>query len=177
MKASGWDLYQSGDGGSFLAVPIAGDLDISARFMTGPTATASGAGWEQGGPMFRESLDPGSRMVISLVSNANGMQFKRRRVAYQQPTNTTATRSDNTARPVTLRLIRRGDYFESYYSEDDGATWQEIGDRTSTSLTATSVDTISGFAKMPYVGIALSAHAEGLITEADIDHIVIRRPS
>src|SRR5437667_12436440 len=102
-------------------MPMAGDLDVSLRLVKGPTD--HGGGWAQGGPMFRETLDPGSRMVIALVARTNAMEFKRRRMAYQEPTNTDVSRSDNTARPVTMRVVRRGDTFQGFYSEDDGATW------------------------------------------------------
>ena len=40
MKASGWDINEAGDGFTFLAMPTAGDLDVSARYVTGPTTNS-----------------------------------------------------------------------------------------------------------------------------------------
>ena len=57
-----------------------------------------------------------------------------------------------------------------YWSEDDGATWNKLGDDD------TSKDTLDNFASAPLVGIALSAHTEGQVTEATIDHIKIAKP-
>jgi hypothetical protein len=176
MKASGFDIWEAGDGFSFLAMPMAGDLDVSANFVKGPTEDADGGGWELGGPMFRETLDSGSRFVFAQIAATNQLQFKRRRIVTTTPTNTGLDRSDNTARPVDMRLVRKGDTFQAYYSEDAGKTWKDLGDPTVTAPgdSTASKDTITGFAKMPYVGIALSGHTEGEITEADIDHIVIK---
>jgi hypothetical protein len=175
MKASGWDIYQESDGFSFLAMPMGGDVDLSARFVKGPTTDDDGGGWELGGPMFRETLDAGSRFVMAQVASTNQLQFKRRRVQYATPTNTGLDRDDNTARPVSMRVVRKGDTFQGFYSEDDGKTWKDLGDPTSTDLGTTSKDTITGFSKTPWVGIALSGHTEGEYSEADIDHIVVKQ--
>jgi len=175
MKASGWDIYQESDGFSFLAMPMGGDVDLSARFVKGPTTNDNGGGWELGGPMFRETLDAGSRFVMAQIASTNQLQFKRRRIQYATPTNTGVDRSDNTARPVSMRIVRKGDTFQGFYSEDDGKTWIDLGDPTSADLGATSKDTITGFSKTPWVGIALSGHSEGDFSEADIDHIVVKQ--
>lgn len=174
MKASGFDIWEGGDGFSFLAMPMAGDLDVQARFVKGPTEDADGGGWELGGPMFRETLDTFSRFALAQVAATNQLQFKRRRTLSTTPTNTGLDRTDNTARPITMRLVRKGDTFQCYYSEDDAKTWKDLGDPKSTDLGATSKDTLNNFAKTPYVGIALSGHTEGEFSEADIDHIVIK---
>jgi hypothetical protein len=170
MKAGGWDIWEESDGFGFLAMPMAGDTEISARFVKGPSETDGGGGWELGGPMFRESADAGSRFVMAQVSSQNELQFKRRKVQYATPTNTGLSRDDNTARPVSTRLIRKGNEFQASYSEDDGKTWKPIGDDD------TSKDTLENFSSMPLVGIALSAHSEGQLTEATIDQIVIKKP-
>jgi hypothetical protein len=173
MKASGWDMYNESDGFSMLAMPMSGDLDVSARFVKGPTEDADGGGWELGGPIFRETLDGDSRFVMAQIAATNQLQFKRREAQGQTPMNSGVNRDDNTARPVTMRVVRKGDKFQGYYSEDDGKTWKDLGDPTATDASA-SVDTLAEFSKTPWVGIALCGHTEGEFTEADIDHIVIK---
>jgi len=175
MKASGWDMYNESDGFSLLAMPMSGDLDVSARFVKGPTTDDDGGGWELGGPIFRETLDADSRFVMAQVASTNQLQFKRRELQGATPMNSGVDRSDNTARPVTVRIVRKGDTFHGYYSEDDGKTWNELGDPNATDASS-SIDTITGFSKTPWVGIALSGHTEGEYSEADIDHIVIKAP-
>jgi hypothetical protein len=178
MKAGGWDIWEQSDGFAFLAMPMAGDVDISARFVKGPAEVDGGGGWELGGPMFRESADAGSRFVLAQISRANQLQFKRRRIQYATPTNTGLDRDDNEKRPVSARLVRKGNTFQAYYSEDNGATWKDLGDPSITDPgdSTSSKDTLDNFASTPLVGIALTAHAEGQVTEATIDQIVIKTP-
>jgi hypothetical protein len=170
MKAGGWDIWEQSDGFAFLAMPMEGDVDISARFVKGPAEVDGGGGWELGGPMVRESADAASRFAMAQIARANELQFKRRRVQYATPTNTGLGRDDNEKRPVSTRLVRKGNTFQAFYSEDDGATWKTLGDDD------TSKDTLDGFSSTPLVGIALSAHTEGQVTQATIDHIVIKKP-
>jgi hypothetical protein len=170
MKAGGWDIWEQSDGFAFLAMPMEGDVDISARFVKGPAEVDGGGGWELGGPMFRESADAGSRFVLAQVSRSNQLQFKRRKIQYATPTNTGLDRDDNEKRPVSTRLVRKGNEFQAYYSEDGGATWTKLGDDD------TSKDTLDNFSTVPLVGIALTAHSEGQVTEATIDQIVIKKP-
>jgi hypothetical protein len=168
MKGGGWDIWEENDGFAFLAMPMAGDIDISARFVKGPSEVDGGGGWELGGPMFRESTDSASRFLMAQISRANELQFKRRTVQYATPTNTGLSRDDNEARPVSTRLVRKGNTFQAFYSEDNGATWETLGDDE------TSKQTIDGFSSMPLVGIALAAHTEGEVSEVTIDNIVIK---
>jgi hypothetical protein len=177
FKAGGSNIWQNGDGVAFLAMPIEGDVDISANFVSGPTE-ANGNGWEHGGVLIRESLDPGSRLAYSQAAQNNPMEFKRRRARYALPTNTDVQRDDNTTRPLGMRLTRTGDTFQSFFSEDGGKTWKDLGDPNSTDLNQTSKDTLPGFAKTAYVGITLCSHftgTEGSITDAVIDNIKITK--
>lgn len=178
FRAAGTNVWQTGDGIPFLAIPIEGDLDISARFVKGPTE-ADGGGWEHGGVMIRESLDPGARFVYAEVPLDNRLEFKRRRAPAQQNIVSFVHRDDNAARPVAVRLTRRGDTFECFYSEDDGRTWLPLGDPDSAALDETSKDTIAGFPKRAFVGLTLCPHFTGVAgryTEAEIDQFEIKTP-
>jgi len=170
MKVGGWDFWEGGDGFSMLAMPMEGNLDVSLRLLEGPTD--NGDGWAQGGPTFRETLDPGSRMAMAIISAANTMQFKRRLVYNQRPTNSDASQGggDNTARPEWSRIVRKGDTFTAYFA-DGAATpkdsdWQPMGDP--------NTDTIPGFAKTPYVGMAWTAHKEGAVADVKVDNFTIK---
>src|SRR5262249_6746133 len=151
--------WEASDGGTFLAMPMAGDIDISAHYTKGPTEDDDGGGWELGGPMIRESLDSGSRFAMAQLAATNALQFKRRNNAYAPPTNTDVNRDDNTVRPITMELIRKGDKFSAFYTEE-GKAKTNLGDP----------DTLDNFAKTPYVGLFLSGHTEGEYSEADIDN-------
>jgi len=169
FHAGGTNIWESGDGAAFLAMPIEGDFDVSAQFVSGPT-DAQGGGWDHGGIMARESLDPGSRFAYAQLAQANQLQFKRRRELYQQPTNSDTARDDNTLRPISMRLTRTGDTFQSFYSEDNGKTWKDIGDPSNADLAGTNKDTLTGFAKTAFVGITLVAHETGPAGEPNADY-------
>jgi hypothetical protein len=178
FRAAGTNVWQTGDGVPFLAIPVEGDVDVSARLVSGPTES-EGGGWEHGGVMIRESLDPGARFVYAEVSREMVMEWKRRRFPAQQNTNTGVGRDDNTARPVSVRIIRKGDNFEGFYSNDNGTTWLPLGDPDDSGLNATNKDTLANFPKTAYIGLTLCPHftgTEGAYTEAEFDQVVIKKP-
>src|SRR5262249_47790763 len=154
------------DGIYYLAMPMAGDITLTVRTVSGPTENPGGGGnWEQGGPMIRESLDAASRFAMLLISHANSMQFKKRETAGEQPVNDDANQDDNTKRPVWLRVQRKGDVFKSWYSIDDGKTFIQAGDEAGF--------TISNFVKTPWVGLAFSGHYEGDYSTVVFDNFTI----
>jgi hypothetical protein len=161
MKASGWDIWEESDGFYFLATPIAGDLTITARVVSGPTDT-HGDGWNLGGPMIRETLDVRSRFAMMQVARTEELQFKKRVEAGETPQNDGHARDDNTKRPITVRLQRTGNDFRAFWS-DDGTNFEEIG----------SAVTIENFAREPFVGIALSGHTGGPDDESKQSEMVV----
>jgi len=168
LKASGFDIWNEADGMYFLAMPMAGDITMTVRTVSGPTENENGGGWEQGGAMIRETLDSASRFAMILVSRANALEFKKRVTVAEQPVNDDVSRDDNTARPLWLRIQRTGDVFKSWYSEDDGKTFVQAGDAAGV--------TISNFVKEPWVGLALSGHDDGNYSTAVFDNFKITTP-
>jgi hypothetical protein len=177
FKVGGADFWEAGDGGSMLAMPMAGDLDVSLRLVQGPTD--NGDGWAQGGPTFRQTLDPGSPMVIGILAANNPMQFKRRFFQNERPHNTSVTQSsgDNTTRPLWGRLVRKGNVFTGYYAErantPAAADWKPMGDPTATD-DSSNISTMNNIGPMPYVGMTWTAHSEGMVAEVVVDNVVIK---
>jgi len=173
----GADFWEAGDGGSMLAMPMSGDLDVSLRLVQG--VTDNGDGWSQGGPTFRQTLDPGSPMVIGILASNNPMQFKRRFFQNERPHNSSVSQSggDNSTRPIWGRLVRKGNTFTGYYAEGSAtpidASWQPMGDPSATDDTS-NISTINNIGPMPYVGMCWTAHSEGMVGEAVVDNFVIK---
>jgi hypothetical protein len=175
MKAGGWDIWNSADGFYYLATPIEGDVTVTVRVVSGPTATseATGNGWELGGPMIRESLDTRSRFAMMQISNGrngNAHQFKKRVTFDETPENDdiTPASGDTTERPVWARIQRRGNEFHAWISED-GKTFNEAG----------SGVTFDNFVRTAFVGLAFSAHdntKEGILTTVVLDNLTITKP-
>jgi hypothetical protein len=94
-----------------------------------------------------------------------GMQFKRRVDVAEQPVNDGANQDDDTLRPVTLRIQRKGDEFHTWYSVD-GTNFTEVG----------SGETINNFVKVPWVGLAFSGHGEGDYSTVVFDNFTITSP-
>jgi hypothetical protein len=67
--------------------------------------------------------------------------------------------------PVVLRLTRRGNTVTSQYSEDDGKSFQ-AADKPLTFR--------QPLPRTLYAGLAITAHAEGLITEAKFSGLEVR---
>jgi hypothetical protein len=166
MKASGRDIYGSGDGFYYLAAPVAGDVTITARVVSGPTQIMDDeGGWEQGGPMIRESLDAEARMAILAVMRIHPLQFKFRMAEAETPGVAEGDRGDNTNRPVWLRLVRRGDTFTAFYS-DNGTEYKAVG----------GPETLDGFAKEAYVGFSFCGHKDGEYQTIVYDSLQITTP-
>jgi hypothetical protein len=109
------------DGFRYVYEQFTGNFDVSAQV---PSITQSGAPNAKAGLMARESLDPGSPMVFSGVTPAQGYRFNYR-------TSEDATAVYNSVGSITfpnayVRLTRQGDVFTAY-SSPDGVNWTETG--------------------------------------------------
>jgi len=165
MKASGWDIQSDADGLYFLAMPVAGDITVTARCISGPTATSDDNDWNLGGPLIRESLDSRARLAMTQCARKGRLQFKRRTDFNESPPDTGYDDIPADKRPIWLRVVRKGNAFTGFVSED-GANWIQVGD----------TETIADFAKEPYVGLALCAHQDAEYTTAQFDNFKITSP-
>jgi hypothetical protein len=116
--------------------------------------------------MIRESLVGDARMAITAVMRTNPLQYKVRETEGATPHYDLFDRGDNTKRPVWLRVVRAGNAFTSFESED-GTTFKPIG----------SPITVDGFAKTAYVGLAFCGHgAEGEYNTIVYDNFTVTTP-
>jgi len=171
MKASGWDIQNSADGFYFLAVPVKGDVTVTARVVSGPTATANESSWNLGGVQIRGTLDAGSVLAMSQVAQNGREQFKFRTEYNTSPPEEHVDATDDPSRrPLWVRVVRKGNDFTGFLS-DDGKTWNKFDDQ--------GVDGIHTIKDMPaeaYVGLALSAHDDGEYSTAVFDNFTITSP-
>src|SRR5262249_18444943 len=130
------------------------------------------------------TLDPGSRMVIAVLSAANTMQFKRRLNEDARPTNSDISQSsgDNTTRPVWGRLVAKtkdnvtsviGDFAEGDKTPA-ARDWKPMGDATSEDSGGGDLAKFKNFAPMPYVGMCWTSHKEGSMADVTVDHFTIK---
>ena len=150
LTASGRDIAFQQDEAHYTYQALRGDGSIVARVAsltnTDPNTKA--------GVMIRESLGDGSRFAMMAATSGNGYQFMRRKTAYTNVTSTDAI----FAKPTWVRVVRAGNLFTSYRS-DDGSTWSQVSQSTVT------------MGANAYVGLCVSARNNTVLNTSVFDNI------
>ena len=153
--ASGTDIWDTVDGFHFAYTPIDGNAQIIARVISMQFTDP----WAKAGVMFRESLLPGSKHAMMVVTAGNFSSFQWRPTPDQRTHNTDGP---TTAVPYWVKLVRQGDTFSGYISPD-GKNWKHI-------------DSIPvPMAKKLYVGLVVSAHNNAALNSVLFDNVKISR--
>jgi hypothetical protein len=174
MQGSGWDIQNNADGEYFLATQVKGDITVTARLVSGPTATANESTWNLGGPQIRASLDAGAPLAMTQAAHNGKAQFKYR-LYYNDPgaahEEDDESGDDPSVRPIWLRVSRKGNDFSGALSKDNGKTWAPLDQYGSG-----GVHTIRDMPATAYVGLALAAHDDGQLSTAVFDSFTITSP-
>jgi len=143
----------SADQFHFVYQAMTGDGEITAHIasLTGPSV------WSKAGVMMREALTPESRHASMFVSVSKGYAFQRRP---ETGGASLSTSGGSGVPPGWVRLVRSGDQFQAYRS-DDGAAWTAIGS-----------DTIP-MGSTIYVGLAVASRRNATTATAVIDSVEI----
>jgi len=147
MGSTGGDIESTADAFRFAYKRLSGNGSIVARV----DSIVNTSAWAKGGVMIRESLDPGSKHAMVVLTPGNGVALQNR------PTTNQATLSINQTglvAPYWVKLTRTGDSLTAERSED-GLTWVPI-----TADAAASTLTIS-MANDVYIGLALVSNNAG----------------
>jgi regulation of enolase protein 1 (concanavalin A-like superfamily) len=145
VNGAGADIWNTADAFQFAYTTLSGDGSIVSQV----TSVEHVADWTKAGVMMRESLSPGSRHALMLVSAAKGLSFQRRTSTNGASASTTIA---GTA-PEYVKVTRSGNTFTASHSSD-GASWTTVG-----SATISMASTI-------YVGLAVSSHMAGTLATA-----------
>jgi regulation of enolase protein 1 (concanavalin A-like superfamily) len=154
VTGAGDDIWNSADAFQFAWTPMHGDTEILARV----TSLENVRAWTKAGVMIRQSLAPGSPHAFMLVSAGKGYAFQRRRQADGWSEHTAG---GSGAAPGWVRLVRQGDTFTAYRS-NDGSNWTVVG-----------VDTIP-MGEDVLVGLAVSSHTTTATARAVFDRVTVR---
>jgi WD40 repeat protein len=161
VRGSGADIWDTADEFYFLSQPTEGNIQITVRALTRPTATHV---WAKAGLMIRESLDPGARDAYLVTTPANGLSFQWRSTANEDCETQEVISHAALKMPITLRLTRQGDIITAEYSKDGGKSFQQGGDPLSFA---------PPLPKTLYVGLAITSHAGSKISEAKFQDLQI----
>jgi hypothetical protein len=141
VEGAGADIWGTADAFHYYYTKWNGDGRVIVRVKSLQNVNA----WTKAGIMFRETLDPGSKQVMAIVSPAKGIAMQYR--ASTGGASAQAAQAPGHA-PVWLMLRRFGNHFEASYSTD-GESWNTLGE--------TDVAMAAGV----YVGLPVTSHVDG----------------
>jgi regulation of enolase protein 1 (concanavalin A-like superfamily)/uncharacterized protein (DUF2141 family) len=156
VTGAGADIWDTSDQFQFVYQPIMGDTDIVARVASLQAADV----WSKAGVMIREALTGPAAHASLFTTGSNGWRVTRRLYAGGL---TYSTPGDAGAAPSWVRLVREGNLFSAYQSQD-GSQWTLVG-----------TDTISMPATV-YVGLAVTSHNTAATATATFSNVVISAP-
>jgi len=154
LKGAGNDIFGNQDAFHYAFKQISGNFDIQTRV----TQLDNVDDWTKSVIMFRESLSPGSR-YFAMVKPANNTTRPQWRTSPNGATFEMATQS--TAQ--WIRIVRKDDKFESFYSID-GQNWTLV---TKQKLAMSNTY---------YVGFGVTSHRNPLLAQANFDSITSSIP-
>jgi phosphatidylserine/phosphatidylglycerophosphate/cardiolipin synthase-like enzyme len=151
VSGSGADIWGSADEFQFVYRSLTGDGSITARVaaLEGPSS------WSKAAVMMRETLTAGSKHASMVVSTKKGLAFQRRT---STGGTTASTAAGSGTAPYWVRVTRSGSTFTAYKSTN-GSSWTKIG-----SVNMNMASTI-------FVGLAVTAHADGQIATASFTNV------
>jgi hypothetical protein len=127
ISASGHELWDQDDGGTFVGTAIAGDYTVSAKLLEKQEGGHPSAA--KVGVMIREGLMPGDRYAICAVLKSRGVLFEGRRAILGAEGSAFAEQgvsNDDITFPIWLRLTKEGAIISAFHSTD-GTTWEQVG--------------------------------------------------
>jgi regulation of enolase protein 1 (concanavalin A-like superfamily) len=153
VTGAGADIWGTADALRYVYSTLNGDGQITARVATEQYVNA----WTKAGVMIRDSVAPGSRQALMLVSPGKGNAFQRRVTTNGVSTHTSGA---FVTAPYWVRLTRAGNAITASQSAD-GTTWSVVG-----------TDTIA-FGQTVLIGLAVSSHSTTTAATATFDHVAV----
>jgi len=153
LLASGADIWESADSFHFASRPLTGDGAIVARV----AAMQYTDPWAKAGVMLRENDAAGSKYVFLGLTGQGGSVLQSRA---QADTLTASVDGPQAKPPHWLKLVRNGNIFSGYVSED-GKDWTAAGSATNALNQKLSA------------GLALTAHNNSLLNSTLFENVSV----
>lgn len=155
IEASGRDIWNELDGFRYAFQLVSGNFEIITRV----DSLIAGHEWAKAALMARESLSGNSKTAMVLVSNQNGATVHNRFIANERMEGT--DRHDEVKAPYWLKLVREGDMFHHFISEN-GKEWEKIE----------SIQNPMG--EKVYLGLGVTSHDNSEIAKAIFSNIRVK---
>jgi hypothetical protein len=157
VSGGGANISGTSDQFYFLSQALAGDGELRARI----TSMSVGNTSAKAGVMLRGDTSAGARMAyLSAYSSGASSNSYRTRATDGASTNTTST-SGTPAFPFWLRVVRVGNNFSGFTSQD-GNTWTQVGSTTAIAANATML-----------AGLAVTSADPAALCTAVFDHVTL----
>jgi hypothetical protein len=152
VNGAGADIWGQADAFHYVYQSLRGDGELVARvlYLTGTHE------WAKAGVMIRETLDANAKHAMSVVSIGHGTSFQGRTDTGQASFQVTP--GNAMIAPVWVRMVRSGNTFTAYDSED-GQTWTRLGVRT--------ID----MRDEVFMGLCVCSHVTGQLCPAIFDKV------
>jgi len=172
ITADGSDIWGSSDAFHFAYVPMSGDGQMVARVVEIGAGTD---GWARGGVMIRETLEPDSKHVTITITagEGGGKEFLCR--PSTGGSSFSSYGGTSVSPPMWLRVVREGNLFTGYYSED-GANWEQQSDSTVIEGDLTTNPVEIEMAADVYIGLCFTSHIEGVMRTCSFDNVSCELP-
>lgn len=155
IEASGRDIWNELDGFRYVFQPISGDCEM----ITKVDSLNGNHEWAKASIMVRESLSGGSKTAMVLVSSQNGATVHNRFTANERMEGT--DKHPEAKAPYWLKLVREGDLFHHYISEN-GKEWKKI-------------ESIQNpMSEKVYIGFGVTSHDNNEIAKAVFSNIHLK---
>jgi len=171
VRGDGHDIWGSSDAFHFAYVPLSGDGMIVARVVDNGYGSNS---WAKGGVMIRETLVPGSKHVMMIMTGGegNGKAFQCRPITGSSSLSSHG--GTQVSPPMWIKLTREGNIFTGYYSTD-GVNWVQQPDGTGGDMTPNHVEIY--MARNVYIGLCVTSHADGQVRTFTFDNVHVGWPN
>ena len=172
ITADGSDIWGSSDAFHFAYVPMSGDGQMVARVVEIGAGTD---GWARGGVMIRETLEADSKHVTITITagEGGGKEFLCR--PSTGGSSFSSYGGTSVSPPMWLRVVREGNLFTGYYSED-GANWEQQPDSTVIEGDLTTNPVEIEMAADVYIGLCFTSHIEGVMRTCSFDNVSCELP-
>jgi hypothetical protein len=157
LSAAGADIWGTADECRYAFLRLTGDGSIIVRVDSVTNTNV----WAKAGVMIRETLDPGSRHAMVVVTPGSGVAFQRRLTTNGTSIGTTQA---GIVAPRWVKLTRTGNVLTAQHSAD-GVTWTDV-----TATGAATSDTVVMGGTI-YIGLALTSHASNVACTAVFSNI------
>ncbi len=170
VTGDGADIWGTSDAFHFVHRTLVEDGEITARVVSNGSGSDD---WAKGGVMIRETLSPGSKHAMMMVTagQGNGLAFQNR------PTTGGASYSAHgvlsASPPHWVRLRRQGDTITAY-SSTNGIDWVQMPDGIEVDSSANPVDI--PMSREVYVGLFVTSHAAGELRTYIFDNVSVEMP-